>query len=58
VLGEMATLARQIAQLGARFALSPGSYGTPEARRELKGVPPALGLIYAGRSALPGTNCT
>ena len=35
VLSEMAALARQIAPLGARFALSPGSYGTPEARRKL-----------------------
>ena len=35
MLSEMAALARQIAPLGARFALSPASYGTPEARRKL-----------------------
>ncbi|HUY52574.1 MAG TPA: hypothetical protein VMV92_43880 [Streptosporangiaceae bacterium] len=35
VLAEIGLLARQIAPLGARFALAPGSHGAPWARRKL-----------------------
>lgn len=35
VLVEIATLARQIAPLGARFALAPGSHGAPWTRSKL-----------------------
>ncbi len=35
VLWELGALCRQIAPVTAQFALAPGSYGTPEARRDL-----------------------